>query len=488
MPVTTNLTATTIFKGDDSGATRLYVTAHATHAFSSPSLAEVIAYRRKNGLPVKADSKAMQFILHNSLIPAPFTPYEDIFALGMGDRLSFNNGQPAYTCEFPYYQNLSTGQSVPSTAKLLELLCQSVKAVAPSGGALMMSSGKDSVSLALALAENGQAGSTEAFTYTDPTQPSDEASDAAVFAKKLGIRHNAISFPNDPAKVREALTHFFTHASHPSCDPTTIPYAVCLYHAGIRDTHIIDGTRNDTYMGIVPSKSYRQLCKYYEYLGGGFSGFKSLRGLVPHYSKAVKFLSTYPEVNLYKHGHFRQTETSRFFPVAINTEAFWRDLYQSHKHLDMVDMRTFIIGQYFDGCSVVLKGATVAESLNSQSVLPWASQPLASYYFNLPEEVRYNRQTLSNKVLVRQMLAEKLDYDASAIGKRIFYFDMQRFVLDNSSFIRDEIINCTLWQSSIGAEVDKYLALTARKARAAGSLIDLFMVSGWHNHSKHLRG
>ncbi len=473
-----------IYKGDPAGGYRLYLWSNQGKTISANSLPEILRAMKKAGVKPVIDRESITFLLHNSLIPMPRTIYKNVSVLGIGDVME--GGE--YRCDFPYYNSLSTGLSVPSTKTLLDLLCTSVKTRLKDDGALMMSSGKDSVSIALAIKEAGLSDKVYAYTYGDPESGyTDEAEEAAKISARLGMNHKMISVPSDEKAVKAALLNFFENTSMPSCDPTTIPYACGLHQEGIKDTQILDGTRNDIYFGIVPSVSYGALGRFYQILGGGWGGFKSLRQGILFYHKANKFFSTFPEVNLYKHGHFRSRETSAFFGETLDTEKFWLDVYKDQADHPLDDIRTFVIGKYFDGCSVTQKGQMVAESINCESVLSWADKALAEYCFNLPQDHKFDRKSRTNKVLLRSMLAEYLDYDAQSIGKRIFYFNMSRFVLKNKTFVKDEILSCRLWKPEIQNALNHYLDICESQPRAGGAILDLFMVSGWCNHSKYLK-
>ena len=375
--------------GDNTGADNTYVWHVNDKVVSGSSPAFILDAMKEKGKKPEISRKGIVFLLHNSLVPTPETVYKNVYALGVGDQLSFNpdkpNDDPVFSCDYPYWSVHCTGKSDPSTKKLLKVLTRSVAKHVQGPSVLMLSSGKDSTSIALAIKEAGVSDQVQAYTYTDAKSGYiEEAEDAAKTAEKLGIRHQKITVPDDPKNVREALIHFFTHASYPSCDPTTIPYVVGLYHEGIRNTQIIDGTRSDMSMGMSPGAPYDKICKYYDMIGGGWTSFGKVRAKVPYHHKAVKFVSTWPEINLYRHGHFRANETRRFFDHDVDTEKFWLKVYKDHAHRPLIDQYSYTNDQYFAGCGIIPKIKMTAESLSCESVLPWADQDFINYYFNLP--------------------------------------------------------------------------------------------------------
>jgi len=470
-----------MFKGDNTGAHHVYVWKNHT----SSALPDILQAMRDEGYTPAINPEAVSFLLHNSLIPSPQTIYKDVYVLGIGDQLSSQ-----YDCDFPYFQERTSGASQPSTRKLLDLLSTSVqRKLAGRSVSLMLSSGKDSVAIALALKEVGLEKEACAYTYCDPESGyTDEGEEATRIADKLGLKHKVISVPDDPKTVKTAMLSFFENTAMPTCDPATTPYFLGLHQEGVQDTALLDGTRNDIYMGIVPTQKYDMLGRYYQILGGGWNALRSLRQRVPFYLKANKFLSTFPEVHLYKHGHFRHIETAEFFAHNTDTEKFWLDIYRRYKTHPATDLRTFIIGQYFDGCGVTVKGETVAQALDSDFVMPWADADLADYVFNLPQKYKYDMHRRTNKILLREMLKEYLGYDAQKIGKRVFYFNSDRFVLNNEGFVKEEILGCKLWSAGMQDALPRYFDKLENEPRVGGALLGLFMISGWHNHSKYLKG
>ncbi len=132
------------------------------------------------------------------------------------------------------------------------------------------------------------------------------------------------------------------------------------------------------------------------------------------------------------------------------------------------------------------KQVLAASALGMGASLPWADHAVADYYFNLPEEHRYSARPAKNKLLLRKMLLRYLDYDADAIGKHYFSFDGAGFLARNIEFVRAEIDSCALWDKQGVGLVHSWLDQIDDRPMLYHSLLTLFMVSGWHNHSRHL--
>lgn len=476
-----------IIRGDSATALHFFCGVWNGKAHVSQNLADILVQMRKDNISPKIKDQTLTHILHNGLNARSNTIYENVYILGPGDVLEFDKAAPEknpdHSCSFPYLEEKSTHTSVPSTEKLFSLLCQSLESSsAKEQKALMVSCGKDSTAIALAIKECGYEKETRAFTFGDDGE---EAEIAQKTCSELGIPHKTFLMPQETTDIKAAMQHYFKHASHPSCDPTVIPYAVLVYQESIQNTHVFDGCNNSIYMGIVPSKTEERVQAYYRLQKGGFPALKMLRKFAPYYSKSNKLLMTALEFDLvYRHGHLREWETKKFYEKSHDSSAFWRDMYReqdyTREQLSFLSGHTCSYGFYF-------KGMTATEQLGSKCILAWNDASLISYFFNLPVEYKYDLKTHSSKKQLKKMIEEKMGPDFLNIGKRIFYFDMKNFVLSHESYIREEILNCVLWSRAIESELHKYIKLARSHKRAAAAIVDLFLISGWHNHSKYLK-
>ncbi|MFU8781326.1 MAG: hypothetical protein ACNA71_09950, partial [Kiritimatiellia bacterium] len=109
------------------------------------------------------------------------------------------------------------------------------------------------------------------------------------------------------------------------------------------------------------------------------------------------------------------------------------------------------------------------------------------YYFNLPESARFDRQTYTNKVLLREMLHKEIDYPDTELGKRYFQFDRIGFYEANKARVYEEILECAYWDRVASEKLlaDIYRRLP-RNARVGVSLNAWFLLSGWLNHNRWL--
>ncbi|MDX2466355.1 MAG: asparagine synthase-related protein, partial [Acidimicrobiia bacterium] len=128
----------------------------------------------------------------------------------------------------------------------------------------------------------------------------------------------------------------------------------------------------------------------------------------------------------------------------------------------------------------------VAPAFGLEPLLPFCDWDLADYYFNLPEGSRYNAKTGVNKVLLRELLDQRIRYSESGVGDGYFEFDGAGFVMANQAFVREEILECGLWDPEAEAIVDAWLEALPQRPFLFHVLVPMFLLSGWYNHSRYL--
>ena len=117
--------------------------------------------------------------------------------------------------------------------------------------------------------------------------------------------------------------------------------------------------------------------------------------------------------------------------------------------------------------------------------LPWCDAPIIDYYFNLPRNMRFNDQSYTNKVQLRAMLRDEIQYRDQIIGKRYFQFNRVAFFIANRDRVYDEIVNCAYWEREPAERLLQaaYRRLS-RNPRVGVALNAWFLLSGWLNHNR----
>src|SRR5262245_32545929 len=132
--------------GDDTGRTRTLV-----HVGS-----ELRVYSDWDTLLEEVEPQVSpagcQFLLASGLVPPPFTLYQDVYALGIGDRLR-DGERVEIGVDFPYLEAKSSGRETTDPALLERELAGAVaRALDGRSAMLMQSAGKDSAALLIGLA------------------------------------------------------------------------------------------------------------------------------------------------------------------------------------------------------------------------------------------------------------------------------------------------------------------------------------------------
>ena len=118
---------------------------------------------------------------------------------------------------------------------------------------------------------------------------------------------------------------------------------------------------------------------------------------------------------------------------------------------------------------------------------PYCDPEVVDYLFNLPVSERYDRKSGVTKLLLRQMLRETIDYDADAVGKHYFGFAGDQFLIKHRAFVLSEISRCSLWSPDVASIAGSWLDQLERRPLRYHSLLNLFQLSGWYNHSRYVR-
>ncbi len=471
-----------VVQGDRVGGTEIYL-AHDARVVSD-RLDELLTHLGDRGREPQLSAFGISALLHHGLIPPPHSEFAGIDALTIGDRVAISRDDDAVISsvwEYPWYRAKSRNDNPPDEAHLLQLLTAATERMVRNagGGFLMLSSGKDSAAVALALAEAGRS-DIPCITYSSgPEDP--EPAVAADICKRLGLEHRIVELENDPAAIESALTAFFRSSPAVGADLAQIPYVLATANAGSPGGVVLDGGGNDSYMGFPVTG--RWTAKTRLRIRG-----RKLVDFVQRHSRVDSPLNYLARTRLETavSGRMMRVHESRaFMPAAVDTRRYWQERERETADLDLFDAYA-VLERFITPPSSQKKHNLAARAAGHEPAVPWCDPEIADYYFNLPEEHRYDRKTGTNKLLLRSMLLEYLDYDAAKIGKHYFAFDGARFVAENEAFIRAEIDRCPLWDRAGLGLVHRWLDQIERRPLLYHPILTVFMVSGWRNHSRYL--
>ena len=453
------------------------------HVFTGPDLClvsdkarELLDDLERRGIQPELDPVGISEFIHHGFVFAPRTVRRDVLELGEGDRLIVSDDYGyGTTCEWPWLGARSRQDQVASTDQLLELLTQAVRrSVGARPATLMLSSGKDSVALALAARE---AGLDDMRAITFESDAGGEGADAAALAEQVGIDHRIVTLPGDPARIEEGLVAYFERATIPCGDPTLIPFLLAVGELETRtDQCIVDGLGNDSWMGYVPTPvEARGAARSDRW----FSRLRPLRGWFAPESPFSAALKNRAEWNFFGGRWLRPSDSRAFYADSVDTGASLNQRCASLSALDDIDFRSLVRGRNADHNAMIEKARVTGETFAVGTAFPFFDPDLADYYFHLPESDRFDRARSTNKVLLRRMLRERLDYDDARLGKRVFEFDGVGFLQQHRKFVLHEITGCPLWNDRVGPLVTGLIDRPRALRKTWPSLLALFQLSGW---------
>lgn len=465
----------TIFHGDDTGAELRFVHEYGGSLNYFHDVRELLEFIRTNSNQVTINPRSLSHLLHHGFVPFPFTVFTEVMTLGIGDSLSQHDRDGfQYTSRSPYWQTESRHEAAPSQ-HLSRLLASAVsKVVDTRSTTLLMSSGKDSVALAIAIAEIGCGHRVRAVTYVD-SQGEQDATNAESIAAELGLRHATVTIP--PARIADGqfLNAVFASMPMPSVDFAYLPYAALLFYATEPGCQIIDGGGNDTLFGIVPSQRALARIQWAELLP------RCLGAAFPFYRRASALGQSPPEV-LMPSRMLRYQDTKSLLVSAVDTHRVWRDWYRTRgRSMSPIDMATFVRGKHLVNAKDILKVRLAANSLGRELALPWTDTDIAEYCAGLPREQRVDLLSGTNKIVLRQMLAEKLGQQSHLVGKQPFGFDGRSFLIENRGVVFDYIAGCRFFGDTT-RRLKMWYDHLSHGLDTSQAIMTLFLLALWEKH------
>lgn len=486
-PVESHEDATACFSGDATGTELNVVYSDGETLFAPLPILPLLACIKSGNLPLTLSPNAISSLLNDGVVPLPGSIFREMSVLGIGDQISYKHQKGKWQCtrqeiSFPYFANHSREDQVPDSTRLMERLTRAVSQSLDgiSSPLLMLSAGKDSTAIALALAKIGRR-DVRCLTFAAGTEK-DEDDYARSLCQQLGLKHARIEIPIGRPLDDHILIRYFEHAPFPCVDECQIPYVYALHCSGNADA-VLDGSGNDVYMGHVPSRNDRRRDRL-RIRNRRLT--QALERWVPFGTRFDQLLRD-PVEHCFVQGLFRRHEIRRIYHEAVFPDEFKEELLNAYHTLDVFDYRALVRGRHYDQGSCALKAQMACQAFGAKCLLPWCDADVIDYYFNLPQQQRFDKHTFTNKVLLRDMLRHEIDYPEQSLGKRYFQFDRASFFASNQRLVYDEILQCTYWNR---AESERLLGRIyqrlPRNPRVGVALNSWFLLSGWLNHNRWL--
>lgn len=445
--------------------------------------------------PLAVSNEGISFLLQSGVVPPPKTAYEDIYILGIGDRAKVSTRERKidveFSHEFPFLNGnrLAPDEMQPDEDNILEMLAEAtISRIDPSRPTFLFhSAGKDSNSIALALAEAGWQDKVTLITHKSKGK-ADESEISAKIANQLGFKHRVLHEVDTlRSEHKRAIQDYFVNAPFPCTDNVTLAYP--LYACQIpelKGANIIDGGGNDSYMATPPTSRELKALPFSKIAHKA----SFLRGFAKSESVLTPMLRTTAEWCCMS--GFGLGDAQALLTGAESVYSHWKQESSKRAHWDLFDFKTSILTPVIAAELHIRKARLFADSISANLILPFANEKITEYFRHLPEKYLFDRRTLKNKLILRKILKSRLGLDSDELGKLAFSYDSRSVVLQNWDEITREIYTCRLWDqvgvTEVVQRLRKRMDGKGWGAGAAGRLIyRVYLLSCWFNHNRWLQ-
>ncbi|RIA36341.1 asparagine synthase (glutamine-hydrolysing) [Ectopseudomonas oleovorans] len=444
--------------------------------------------------PLKVSNEGVSFLLQSGVVPPPKTAYENIYILGVGDKADISTLNNKIYINFSHHFPFShSGRTLDSGFKpddnvILEKLAEAaVSRVDHSKPCFLFhSAGKDSNTIALALAEAGWQDQVTLVTHKSKGK-ADESEISARIAKRLGFKHKTLHEVDELTSAHKSdIDNYFLMAPFPSTDNVTLAYPLYLQQMPeLKGANLIDGGGNDIYMGLPPSI---RDCR-----------IMPLSRLTQHASFVRRCVRSESLISLLVRtpaewcgvSGLSFADTKKLFPAASSVYPYWSRESGLRKNLDLLDFKTSLLAPIVASEMHIRKARNFSDSIGANLVLPFANEAVARYFYSASECYLFDRKKLRNKVILRDLLKERLKLDSDVIGKKGWSYDSSSITLKNWNWMRQEIIRCSLWDFSSLEKIVSRLRCNVELNRGSAGrsmrlLYRIYLLSAWHNNNCYL--
>ena len=444
--------------------------------------------------PLKVSNEGISFLLQSGVVPPPNTGYQNIYILGIGDtaKVATVNGKIKVTFkhEFPFMNTnrLQADEIKPNTDLILQMVAEAtINRIDKSKPSFLFhSAGKDSNTIALALAEAGWQDKVTLITHKSKGM-ADESKISEKIAKQLGFKHQILHEVDQlQAYHKQAIKEYFIKTPFPCTDNVSLAYPLYVEQLPeLKGSNIIDGGGNDCYMIIPPTQRELRTIS----LSRLISQLSFMRKFVNSESIFNPLLRTPAE--WFGMAGLSSKDANKIFSNNQSVYPHWSKESNSRKEWDTFYFKTDILSTITAPEVHIRKARNFADSIGSNLILPFANQKLAEYFNKLPETYLFNRKQLKNKIILREILKNRIGLDSDKLGKMGWVYSTQSIILHNWNEILIEIQACKLW-----CHADLLKILNRMRNRMNGKgwgsiasgryIYRIYLISSWYNYNKYL--
>jgi len=172
---------------------------------------------------------------------------------------------------------------------------------------------------------------------------------------------------------------------------------------------VIDGLGNDEYFGYLMSKQQWQSFK--------LSQLK-LWKLLPNSLKAFKWYVRSPSES---HGDLSTLACFFNLSNSYDLNKYFSNIPKSTKKEEYLDFRAFSRGSFHDHQCMMGKTDVASRYLGSKCIFPWLDKNLADYCFNILIDEKLDFDNIINKIPLRRLLDEKIGWNQDKRGVDLFH-------------------------------------------------------------------
>ena len=408
------------------------------------------------------NAKALATLLYSGTVFPPDTIFNDYCAVGMGGTLSANGQEIGYVEAEELFDDSEVGSSqIDPINALAEAMDQSATDL--NQCILLLSEGKDSTGIAIALAELGV--KVDCLTFANSDTNVELVTD---IAQRLGHRLEVIRYDNYtiPKSSLDRLANVF----EPSVDQAFLSYLL-LPTDVFQGRIIIDGMGNDLYMGHLPSKQQllaTKVCSAVNSLTPNWLS-DSLKGKSFRNSErcGIPFRS-FTECQGFYNGFDRSVIRKLIAePVSLNR------IDQQWKSIGFERARALSRGRYLDTYSFCGKSIALAEMASAKIYFPWADEKVAKQFGRLTPNSKYQWPAI-NKLPLREAINRRFDYRQPKVG---FRAPVQEILASNR-----ELLESAVKASSLIPEQIKSQAFASTKYE--NRLVACALVALWEQANR----
>jgi hypothetical protein len=377
------------------------------------------------------DPVSLADLFRNAFVYPPHSIYKNVKIATFGfDPAQDMYASPPFRFDYPGAGKGSTspdqGDVAAWTAIYHQHLCEAVGEACAGMQApwLLQSGGKDSTSLAIAVAEARP--DTTCVTYLGGREE-DEVASARAVAGKLGLRHEVLLC--DPGRAYDRYLAMVDRMPLLCADFALLSYADLVTDiAGAGGDGIVDGLGSDIYFGAPADSKLRMRSLLAREM-------RLPHAIVDSRLVSRSFKLSFALATAQMHAFERFFPGSRFSNAEVDA-LFGRDIAsRSRQRMEAFRRAMESAGSFDDrrAVSIVVvesaasfaKGLYSAEALSLRAAYPFCQARLREWvYREAPPALRVDPKTGVNKVLVRHHIARHFDKLPYVTGKGSFRFDL----------------------------------------------------------------